>query len=58
MACDPKCEFKNNVELKVNDNDVELNPFVCAMFANVIKGMVSTLKGVEEPKEIVLKIKQ
>jgi len=45
------------VTLKVNGKDIPLNPFVQKMFKEVILGMVRSLKGVEESKEIDIKIK-
>ncbi len=54
-----ECVFmkKTGVELMVNGIEVKLNPFVSLVFKNVILGLVNSLKGVENPREIEVKIK-
>lgn len=56
MTCESSCPFTEKVVLKVNDNEVELNPFVQEFVARTIKGMVSSLRDVEEPQTISLEI--
>lgn len=56
MTCEPNCPFTEKVVLKVNDNEVELNPFVEEFIAKSIKGMISSLRGVEAPQTISLEI--
>lgn len=56
MTCEPSCPFTEKVVLKVNDNEVELNPFVQEFIAKTIKGMVCSLRGVEEPRTISMEI--
>lgn len=40
------------VELKVNGKPVALNPYVESVFANVLKGLVGTLKNTPVPERI------
>ena len=47
-------DFK--VELTVNNKKVGLKPYVKSVFINVLLGMIKTLKKVDSPEEIVLKI--
>ena len=42
--------------LKVNGEDIPLNEFVNRFFANVLRGMVQSLKGVETPNVIEVKV--
>ncbi len=56
MTCESNCPFTEKVILKVNDSEVELNPFVQEFIARTIKGMVSSLRDVEEPRTISLEI--
>jgi hypothetical protein len=56
MTCESSCPFTEKVILKVNDNEVELNPFVQEFIARTIKGMVSSLRDVEVPRTISLEI--
>lgn len=50
-------EKKRRVELLVNGKKVGLNPYVKSVFQAVIRGLLSTLKGVDEPaREVELKM--
>jgi hypothetical protein len=40
------------VKLKVNGKPVALNPYVESVFANVLKGLVGTLKNTPVPERI------
>ena len=51
-----KSDFK--IELTVNNKKVGLKSFVQGVFVNVILGMVKTLKNVDEPEDIVVKIQR
>ena len=42
------------VELRVNGKTIPLNPYVNSVFANVIEGLVGTLKDTPEPEKIEL----
>lgn len=42
--------------LKVNGQEVPLNEFVNRFFGNVLYGMVQSLKGVEKPEVVELKV--
>jgi hypothetical protein len=44
------------VKLQVNGEDVPLNPFVTAIFASTIKGMVDSLKLEKPPRDISIQI--
>jgi hypothetical protein len=44
------------VELKVNGKPVPLNPYVESVFANVIEGLVRTLKNTPEPEKVEITI--
>jgi len=47
-------DFK--VDLTIDNKKVGLNSFVKNVFYNVIMGIVKSLKNVEDPKKIELKI--
>jgi hypothetical protein len=47
-----------SVELHVDGKKIGLNPFVKAVFFNVVTGIVSTLKKTEDANEIVLKVER
>ena len=38
--------------LKVNGKSIPLNPYVESVFANVIEGLVRTLKNTPEPQRV------
>ena len=44
------------VALRVNGKCISLSPFVKGLLIRSIKGMISSLKGAENPKSIVIKI--
>ena len=48
---------RKEVKLAVNEKEIPINPFVRRVIKNVIMGLVSTLKGVEEIKTIQILIK-
>lgn len=54
-----KCVYMNeeNVKLIVNGKEIPIKGFVQDFIAKTVLGMVSSLKGVEEPKRIELLIK-
>ena len=45
-----------SLELTINGKKIGTNPFVQNMMVATLLGMVSPLKGVETPREIVIKI--
>ena len=47
-------DFK--MELTINNKKVGLKPYVKNVFINVMLGLVKTLKRIDSPEEIVLKI--
>jgi len=44
------------VEMTVNEKKIGMNAFVKNVMCNIILGIIRTLKNVEDPKEIVIKI--
>lgn len=51
-----KKQRKPSISLRVNSKNVPLNPFIKDMMARAITGMVSALKGCEDPKEVEVRI--
>ncbi len=49
-------ERVSQVELKVNDKEIDINPFVHQVIKNVTLGLVSSLRLEEEVRKIELKI--
>lgn len=58
MAHEAGVESDFKIELTVNNKKVGLKSFVQGVFVNVILGMVKTLKNVDEPEDIVVKIQR
>ncbi len=58
MAHEAGIESDFKIELTVNNKKVGLKSFVRGVFVNVILGMVKTLKNVDEPEDIVVKIQR
>ena len=56
MTCESECPYNDKVELKVDGNEIELNPFIQGFIAQTIKGMVSSLRGVDDAETISLEI--
>jgi hypothetical protein len=46
------------VELLLDGKKVGLNPYVRSVFIGVATALVGTLKGIEEPKKIVLTVEK
>jgi|SaaInlStandDraft_4_1057021.scaffolds.fasta_scaffold111262_2 hypothetical protein len=57
MKCEG-CQKKLDVSLQVDGEEVEMHKFVQNMIGSTILGMVSSLKGVDHPKEIVVRINE
>lgn len=51
-----KGDQMEEISLRVNRKPVSLSPFVKRFLIRTIKGMISSLKGAENPKKIVIKI--
>lgn len=49
-------EMEMSVVLTVNGKRVGMKPFVKAVFIKVVMALLETLKNVDEPDEVVLKI--
>lgn len=47
----------DTIDLMVNNEEVPLKPFIRELLAEAIKGMVSSLKGCSNPRQIEIKIK-
>ena len=56
MACESECPYTGKVKLKVDGKEIELNPFVQGFIAQTVKGMVSSLRGVDDAETISLEI--
>lgn len=52
------CVLSTDVELVVDGRRIPLNPFVSKIIKNTVVGLVSSLKGVEDPGSISIKIKK
>lgn len=50
------CVLSTDVELTVDGKRIPLNPFVSKIVKNTVLGLVSSLKGVKDPKNISIKI--
>ena len=55
MSENEKKEYE--VELKFDGEDIYMMPFVEGMVRDVVLGLAENLKGYEEGKEIVIRIK-
>jgi molybdopterin-guanine dinucleotide biosynthesis protein B len=51
-----KGDQMEEISLRVNRKPISLSPFVKGFLIRTIKGMISSLKGAENPKKIVIKI--
>lgn len=51
-------ELGYDIEIKVGDKELDMLPFVKEIIGNSILGMLGALKGVEEDKDIEIKIKK
>jgi molybdopterin-guanine dinucleotide biosynthesis protein B len=51
-----KGDQTEEISLRVNRKPVSLSPFVKRFLIRTIRGMISSLKGAENPKKIVIKI--
>jgi len=49
-------DVPKGLALEVDGEDVPLNDFVTEIVANVLVGIVASLKGVEDPKQIVFRL--
>jgi hypothetical protein len=45
-----------SVELFVNGKKLGLNPYVTSVFVNVVLALVDTLRNVEEPRDIEIRV--
>lgn len=54
-------DFENNVTLKINGNDIELNKFTDEIIKETILGLLKAIKtseyGVDEVKDVEITIK-
>jgi hypothetical protein len=50
------CKKFDNISLEVDGKEIPMHSFVKNIIASSIKGMVSTLKDVENPKSILIRI--
>ncbi len=47
---------RNEVILNIDGKSIGLNPFVQDLLKNILMGFISTLKGVDNPREVFIKI--
>lgn len=47
-----RCVLSNGIKITVNGKTIPANPFVSKIIKNAIKGIVSSLKGADDPKSI------
>jgi hypothetical protein len=57
MAKEEKNLLDFSVELTIHGEKVALNPYVKSVFINVIFGIVKTLRNVDVPEKVDIKIK-
>ncbi|WP_048055595.1 molybdopterin-guanine dinucleotide biosynthesis protein B [Methanotorris igneus] len=50
------CVLSSGIKIVVNGKIIPANPFVSKIIKNTIKAMIETLKGVDKPKNIEIKI--
>ena len=50
------CVLSTDVEVVVDGRRIPLNPFVSKIVKNTVLGLISSLKGVKDPKSITIKI--
>ena len=56
MACETNQESMADVDLKVNGQKVELNPFIQGFISETVTGMLKSLRGVNDIDTVDLKI--
>jgi hypothetical protein len=56
VEVDSMAEKEPSVELTVNGKRVGMKPFVKSVFIRVVMALLETLKNVDDPDEVVLKI--
>jgi len=57
MCCNNECKAEDaRVELKVNGEEIELNPFTKGIICSCVTGLLKPLRGVDEIKDIALVI--
>ncbi len=57
MAQTPTSSPKYSIELSINGKKVGMNQYVRSVFYTILTGLVKTLKNLEEPEEIVVRIR-
>lgn len=57
MTCDGQCPQTDRVQLEIDGRAIELNPFVQGFIARTVRGMVSSLRGVDKPESIRLEVR-
>ena len=56
MVCEPKQKPSDEVELKINGKEIELNSFAQNFISQTVIGMAKSLRGVGNVETISLKI--
>ena len=61
MAADSCCggdAVAKTVSLEVNGDEIRINPFVKGILSRIVLGVVASLKGVENPEKIVIRVER
>jgi hypothetical protein len=53
----PSGSPQHSIELSINGKKIGMNQYVRSVFYSILTGLVKTLKNIEEPEEIVIRIK-
>lgn len=56
MGCCNNCSEFSKLEITADGEVIELNQFVKNIISSTITGMVGCLDGVDDPKELVIKL--
>jgi len=57
MAQIPSGSPQYTIELSINGKKIGMNQYVRSVFYSILTGLVRTLKNIEEPEEIVIRVK-
>ena len=49
---------ESQIEVEIDGKKVPTNEFVRKVFTGVVEGLVASLKGVNDPREILIKVRK